>query len=403
MAEETTTAPVQTEPVQQAASVDTAGQQGLPDPFDETSWAPDAPAVEQPAAAPAAQPAAAATPAAPAAPAPPASQDEELDEVEYLKGLGFSDYKTAQAEIARLRELEKQAPTRAGKEAVHKAITEKEEDIYNYLNNKRQLNAIQNLDLSTADSAARILKMNMQFKHKDLTPDDIDFAINSKYPMPPKPEQDDDETEGQYTQRVATWQQQVKNVERAMIIDAKLAKPDLLKYSSELTLPDIPIAPEAPAAPTAEEMQKAKEIQEQYFKAVEQGVSSLTGFEVEVDSDGAKLPIKYQASPEEKAKVKTIAESLFTGWDYMINRWSNADGTFNGAQIAKDVLYFESGGNIFQKMANESAAQADENRIKNRSNVQLEDGTQQRIIAPGAAKTEGELLAEQAYSDEKFV
>lgn len=91
----------------------------------------------------------------------------------------------------------------------------------------------------TADTAAEIVKYGMQVKYKDLTPAQITYKFNKQYGTPVKPALLPAEDQDEYNERVAAWQAQVDDKQMELMIDATIAKPELLATKSKLVFPAI--------------------------------------------------------------------------------------------------------------------------------------------------------------------
>lgn len=93
----------------------------------------------------------------------------------------------------------------------------------------------------TSEIAADIVKLGMQIKYKDqnLTPAEINYKFNKQFALPPKPGMLPADDQEEYDQRVAAWQSQVDDRQMELMIEAKLARPDLLAAQSKLVFPTI--------------------------------------------------------------------------------------------------------------------------------------------------------------------
>ena len=114
----------------------------------------------------------------------------------------------------------------------------KTDDVYQILNQQKRLDKLISNEL-TPDLAVDIIKTNIQNKYKDLTSDEVDLLFYDQYFVPSKPEQSYDESDEDYATKVKTWQSQVDYLDKKMMIEAKVIRPELTKLKSELKLPDI--------------------------------------------------------------------------------------------------------------------------------------------------------------------
>jgi len=124
---------------------------------------------------------------------------------------------------------------------VEELFGEKEKEIADYLSNKQKLERLSGAQLDNNTSvASEIIKLSMRQKNNELTDEDADFLFNQKFATPSKPVQDLlNEADEDYSLRVNQWQEQVNTIQRQMIIEAKMAKPELEKLRTELKLPEI--------------------------------------------------------------------------------------------------------------------------------------------------------------------
>lgn len=338
------------------------------DAFDDDSWGNEP--VNEVAEEPTGEPAKTSEPA----PAATEKKDDEqvVDANEYLKKeLGYDDWGTAKKEIDELRQLRTTTPKA---QKFDEVVKEKEQDIYDYLHTKRQLENVQKLDLTNPDNAAKLIKMNLQLKHKDLTPEEIDYQFNREYGIPKKPAQKADQDEDEYAEVVQEWEEKVKDRKMAISIAAKIAKPEITQYASTLAIPEIHISQPAAQQPSPQDVAAAKQVQDEYFQAVSKGVSDFKGFEVEYkEGKDVSIPIKFEVTNEDRAKVEPILKSLATDITYFEKRWADPKtGAINVAKMAQDIFLLENQGSVFQKIANEAASQRMLFDAKNRSNIQLD-------------------------------
>lgn len=339
--------------------------------FDDDAWS-NEPVVEEPAKQ---EPPKTADPAKPA-PAASTTKEEGGDEVvdanEYLKReLEYDSWDAAKKDLAELRQLRTTAPKAQKFEEV---VKEKEEDIYNYLRAKRELANVTTLDAAKPEDAARIIKMNLQYENKDLTQDEINYLFNKQYSLPKKPVQKEDQDDDDYQEQVRSWEEVTTDRKMAISIAAKMAKPKLTQYATTLAIPEINIGTPAPAAPSPQDVAAVEQMQKDYFQAVSKGVKEFKSFDVEYKEDNISIPIKYEVSDQDRAKVEPILKSLATDISYFEKRWGNPDGSMNAAKMAEDIFLLENRGNVFQKIANEAATQRLALDVQSRSNIQLDGG-----------------------------
>jgi hypothetical protein len=110
--------------------------------------------------------------------------------------------------------------------------------VYEVLDKHMQIDRLTAGDM-TPETAAEVVKLGMQLKYKDLTAAEINYKFNKQYALPPKPGLLPSEDQEEYNQRVAAWEAQVADRQMELMIDAKLARPELTSSKSKLVFPTI--------------------------------------------------------------------------------------------------------------------------------------------------------------------
>jgi len=348
------------------------------DPFkDNWSETPVIPAKTEPAA----QQQPAATTTAPAATTTTTtSEDETFDEDTYLKtNFGWESQAAAKAEVERLRALEK-TPREEIKFAndESKRIFDlikggKVKEVRDYLDRQDRLDRLTTYDLSKADQAAEILKSHLQFKNPDLTPREVDRIISRKFTFPAKPANNLDLTPEENQAAIQEWENKVREVEEDMIIEAKLVRPELAQFKSELALPDINYVDPTIAEAQQKELQEWQANRTNYLKALNDDLKNFTGFSVKYKDNDVEYAVPYGVTPEELTALKGEL-SDFNRDKFLDERWFDQDGKPKVAEIASDIYFLKNKDKILQKMVNESAAQLLVQVKKQRANITV--GTQ---------------------------
>jgi hypothetical protein len=233
-------------------------------------------------------------------------------------------------------------------------------------------------------------------KNKSLEQDEIEFLFNEKFSKPSKPEQSFDELDSEYERRVSDWENKVNEVEKRLIIEAKLARPDLESAKSSLVLPDInPSYKEAELTPEVLEAQK--KYMDYYYGSVNDAINSFEGFSAAVKDEGADFNVAYVPSNEEKQAVAQqlnyFAENNLDANMIFADRWVNDDGTINVKQMTKDLFLLQNEGKITQKYVNEAANRRLAMHLKNSSNINLSGNTSSGTFSPDNRQSEMDKLA----------
>ena len=305
---------------------------------------------------------------------------------------GYDSVEQAEQEFKKFKEK----PTETNfefKDGVSKTLFDaikegKTDDVYDILNQQKRLEKLTSSEL-TPNLAVDIIKTNIQNKYKDLTQEDVDLLFYDQYFVPLKPEQGYDESDEDYAGKVKTWQSQVDYVDRKMMIEAKVIRPELEKLKSDLRLPDI-YGQEKQEAANQEEFESMQKARSVYEKTLESDYKNFKGFDVTVKDEDVEIPISFNISDEERIALKTQL-SDFDVDDKFGNRWFYEDGKPNVEQTMRDLYILENLDKLLRKTANEAYAQAKLSYIKNSGNVTLNKQTPQGTPTQSAGSAYEEL------------
>jgi len=361
-----------------------------PDPFDEGSW------VEKPEQAEASQTEIPTEQKQETVSQETKQEEEIFDADEYLKReLGFDNWDAAKNEFAELKKLRESAKTpeeikfandESKKFFEYAKDESKRRELYNLLDEQFKIEKVISKEVTDANVAAELIKLKMQFENKDkgLSPEDVEFLFNQQYSFPSKPIQSELQTDDEYNEQVREWQNHVDILTRKMMIEAKLAKPELSKYKQELVLPDI-------NKPTNETQQGVSQeeltaLRNAYIQSLDGALKDFNGYNVTalIGNNGeVKLPISYTVTNEEKTAQKAMLEG-FNMDAYLEKRWLHEDGKHNSKQLADDIYLLENKDKVFQKIANDAASKALENYLKSKSNTNINGRTGTGTFNPDA-------------------
>ena len=302
---------------------------------------------------------------------PSSAPQASFDPNQFVKErFGFESVEQAEEEFKRFKEPKEEFKFQDDmSKTLFDAIKEgKTDDVYQILNQQKKLDKLISNEL-TPDLAVDIIKTNIQNKYKDLTSDEVDLLFYDQYFVPSKPEQSYDESDEDYATKVKTWQSQVDYLDKKMMIEAKVIRPELTKLKSELKLPDIygEAQQEAESREEVEKMQQARSI---YEKTLDSEFQSFNGFNVSVKDDDVEIPISFNVGEDERLALKQEL-SDFDGEAYLENRWFNEEGKPNVRQIMADKYVLENLPRILQKVANEAASQRLLAHLKKSGNINL--------------------------------
>jgi hypothetical protein len=296
--------------------------------------------------------------------------EETVDADEFLtKETGWKTWdeaKAAKAELDELKKLPKSEQAKFTPEEREKLF----EDAYPILQSKKQLERVEKLDATKPKDAAEIIKLDLALKNKDLTQDDVDFIFSEKYEIPDKPKKTDDQDDDDYAAKVAKWESQVERINRRLSVDAKLAKPELSKFKSELVLPDIPKFNQQPEQPTQESLDAVKAIRDNFLRAVDTDFAKYDGFSTTVKDESVEYQVSFKIDDKDKAEIKKLAQEMNID-DYFGKRWFDEKGNTKVEQMMSDLYFLEKREKAIQGVANNAASERRKEIIKQNSNIKL--------------------------------
>lgn len=300
-------------------------------------------------------------------------QDEVVDANEYLKqNLGYQDWEEAKKDIEELRKLKEQPKQEFIKgEDFWK---EKEQEIFDKLNKRAELRKLESLDITNANDAAYVIKSNLRAKYPELDERDISDMFDENYSRLPKPIQKFDQTDEEFEAEVKLWESREDAINRKIVRDAKIAKPELIKLQNQIELPDIPTK-NAVQELSQEDLQKINDTKSAFTKSAESFIKQFNGFSAVIKDKDVEIPISYDLSKEEKAEVESslnvFVEKGLDANAVFAKRWLNEDGTLNAESVIKDMALLLSGEKISQKYVNDAANKRLEAYLKDKKNISV--------------------------------
>jgi hypothetical protein len=312
---------------------------------------------------------------------------------------GFENVEEAESQFKKLKE---QQGGFEFKDEISKTLFDaikegKADDVYQVLNQQKRLEKLTNAELDT-DLAIEIVKENIRNKHKDLNDEEVDLLFFDKFNVPLKPEQSFSDTDEDYAEKLKVWENQVDYVEKKLMIEAKVTRPELEKYKAEIKLPDI-YNEAGRNAQYQEEFELMQQARSTYEQTLNSEFQSFNGFNVSVKDEDVEIPISFNVGEDEKLVMKNQLEDFDTD-TYFENRWFNKDGRPNVQQIMADKYLLENREKIFSKIANEAASQRLLAHLKKSGNININQTATPQGAKPDLNGIEAERLrmAEWAFS-----
>lgn len=210
-------------------------------------------------------------------------------------------------------------------------------EIYQHLDREMKLENLISGEV-TKDTAESIVKMGMQLKYKDLTPEEINYRFRKQFAIPPQPERNIEEEDADYQHRLSVWKDQVSDAQMGLMIEAKLTKPELEKARTKFVLPDIetPISDEGYIQYQKMLEEKAKsdvETKEAYKALTTKAIETKINFNDEAN----KIAFEFQFEPDAEGFAKAVETACDA--DRFWQTFTNSDGSPN-RQLFLDAIYY---------------------------------------------------------------
>lgn len=338
------------------------------------------------------------------------ANDDVVDADEYLRqNLGYESWDAAKQEIEELKKLKEAQQANEIKfandesEKLFKALQEgKEDEIFEVLSKKQEFKRIEKLDVTNPKDASELIKANLKLKHPQLDPTEIEDIFQENYYKSPKPTQRDDQTDEEYQEALEDWKLRTEAIDRKMVRDAKIAKPEVLSLQSKIVIPDIPTNNSQAAGQTQEDLEAFTKAKESFVKSAETVLKDFNGFVATVKDKDVEIPVNYDLSKDEKdtlsGYVKNFAERLDANVLFA-ERWLDKEGNIKTEQVIKDlskVLFEES---KTQKFVNDAAAKRLELYLKDKKKVDVSGGSNSRTtFEPTGEQAQLEKLRESVWN-----
>lgn len=338
------------------------------------------------------------------------ANDDVVDADEYLRqNLGYESWDAAKQEIEELKKLKEAQQANEIKfandesEKLFKALQEgKEDEIFEVLSKKQEFKRIEKLDVTNPKDASELIKANLKLKHPQLDPTEIEDIFQENYYKSPKPTQRDDQTDEEYQEALEDWKLRTEAIDRKMVRDAKIAKPEVLSLQSKIVIPDIPTNNSQAAGQTQEDLEAFTKAKESFVKSAETVLKDFNGFVATVKDKDVEIPVNYDLSKDEKdtlsGYVKNFAERLDANVLFA-ERWLDKEGNIKTEQVIKDLSKVLFDDNKSQKFVNDAAAKRLELYLKDKKKVDVSGGSNSRTtFEPTGEQAQLEKLRESVWN-----
>lgn len=209
-------------------------------------------------------------------------------------------------------------------------------EVYEILDQQIKIDRLTSGEM-TVESAGDVVRLGMQLKYKDLTPAEINYKFNKQYGLPPKPALLPAEDQEEYTERVALWQAQVDDKQMELLIDAKLARPELLSSKSKLVFPTI----DRPQEAAFQEWQKSIQEDDRLSAETTEAYKAFTPKSLEskihfADKDNkVDFDFTYEPDPEGFTRAMALVSDIEKFWE----SYYGPDGKPDRQRFLADIYF----------------------------------------------------------------
>lgn len=271
---------------------------------------------------------------------------------------GWENPEAAIQDIDRLRAFEAepripqfQVPDDESGRILRALAAGKKQEVWQALDHEMRIERLLTSEV-TKDSAVDIVKMGMALKYKDLSPDEINYRFNKQFAIPAQPQKAYDEDEEVYNQRLSEWQAIATDKQMELMIEAKLAKPELQNAKGKLEIPDIE-TPVDEGYVQYQQMLEARTQQDQETKAAYQKLNPKA-IETKLDFKDEPNKIAFQFQYEPDADGFKQAVEIASNMDLFWQTFSNPDGTPNREKFLKAIYFVNNEEKVLLSALNQS-------------------------------------------------
>jgi hypothetical protein len=275
----------------------------------------------------------------------PEQQEVVLPTFEILKErFSYESPDDAVREIEELRALKSQAVAQPAfkyendfSEKIAKAINAGNvKEVRQFLEQQEQLDYLTTSDV-TKDTAAEIIKLGMRIKYADLTQSEVDYKYNKQFAIPKEPVQTMDEMDEEFSIRKEEWKEKVADIEMNKIIEAKLAKPDLLNAKAQIKLPEVTTNIDEDYIQYKKMLEEQPNLDAELMAAYKSFTTKSIETKINFNDEANKIAFDFKYEPDSETFNKSVEMALD------INKfWANfqkSDGTPDRQKFL-DAIYF---------------------------------------------------------------
>lgn len=227
----------------------------------------------------------------------------------------------------------------------------KKEDVWRALDHEMRIERLLNVEVNK-DSAADIVKMGMALKYKDLTPDEINYKFNKQFAIPPKPVQNLEEDETDFQQRVSAWQEQVTDKQMELMIEAKLAKPELQNSKGKFVFPEIETPQDEGYIQYKQMLEENTRLDAETKEAYKALTPKAVETKINFKDEANKIAFEFQYEPDAEGFKQAV--EIASNADLFWKTFQNPDGTPNRPKFLDAIYYVNNKEKVIMSALNQA-------------------------------------------------
>ena len=276
----------------------------------------------------------------------------------FKEKFGYETPEAAVAEIESLRAFKAVPPVAEFKyenpesEKIAKALNAGNlKEVHEILDQQLRIDRLTSAELTT-EMATEVVKLGMQLKYKDLSPKEIDYKFNKQFAIPPKPALLPAEDQEEFDARVAEWQAKVEDRNTELMIEAKMAKPELQTSKQKLVFPEIAQQTDNDYVEWKKAVERNQNIAAQTAEAYKSFTPKTIETKINFKDEANKIAFEFQYEPDAEgfAKAVEMASDVTLFWKQFIN----SDGTPNREKFLRAVYFASNEEKVLLNAMNQS-------------------------------------------------
>ena len=243
----------------------------------------------------------------------------------------------------------------------------KQDEAYSILAEQKTLDKYTSAEV-TKDNAADIIKLGMQYKYKDLTPEQIDYRFKKQFSIPREPIQLLEERDEEFTERQDEWKGQVADIEMDKLIEAKLVKPELESHKAKLVLPEIEPDVDEDYQNWKQGQTQDKQIDTETIEAYKSFTPKTIETKINFNDEANKIAFEFQYEPTAEGLKSSV--DMVTDINKFYQSFIGQDGKPDRPRFLKAIHFALNADSILMTAMNQTKVATIKAQLPNNNGTQ---------------------------------